>query len=94
MEWHNQDIERLIKNTFNPYSVNNEIPRTLPLSQENEFLFNLNSSIKNVTQINDGQLFNLYFLLSTNSIYKSLLGSCIKHTKALLSSDNEGSLIN
>ena len=38
-----------------------------------EFLFNLNSSIKNVTQINDGQLFNLYFLLSTNSIYKQLI---------------------
>ena len=38
-----------------------------------EFLFNLNSSIKNVTQINDGQLFNLYFLLSTNSIYKQLM---------------------
>ena len=38
-----------------------------------EFLFNLNSSIKNVTQINDGQLFNLYFLLSTNSIYNQLI---------------------
>ena len=38
IEWHNQDIERLIKNTFDPNSVNNEIPRTLPLSQENEFL--------------------------------------------------------
>ena len=41
--------------------------------EDQEFLFNINSSIKNVTQINDGELFNIYFLLSTNSIYKQLI---------------------
>ena len=42
-------------------------------SQNREFLFNINSSIKNVTQINDGEFFNIFFLLSTNSIYKQLI---------------------
>ena len=41
--------------------------------EDQEFLFNINSSIKNVTQINDGELFNIYFLLSTNLIYKQLI---------------------
>ncbi len=41
--------------------------------EKREFLFNINSSIKNVTQINDGEFFNIFFLLSTNSIYKQLI---------------------
>ena len=41
--------------------------------EKREFLFNINSSIKNITQINDGEFFNIFFLLSTNSIYKQLI---------------------
>jgi len=41
--------------------------------ERGEFLFNLNSSISNITQINDGDLFNIFFLLSTNTIYKQLI---------------------
>ena len=29
--------------------------------ERGEFLFNLNSSISNITQINDGDLFNIFF---------------------------------
>ena len=38
-----------------------------------ELLFNINPSLKNIIQINDGELFNLIFLLSSNSIYKELI---------------------
>ena len=38
-----------------------------------ELLFNFNPSLKNIIQINDGELFNLIFLLSSNSIYKELV---------------------
>ena len=38
-----------------------------------ELLFNINPSLKNIIQINDGELFNLTFLLSSNSIYKELI---------------------
>ena len=56
------------------YSQHGELLIDYEYNEENqEFLFNINSSIKNVTQINDGELFNIYFLLSTNSIYKQLL---------------------
>jgi hypothetical protein len=56
------------------YSRHGELLIDYEYNEENqEFLFNINSSIKNVTQINDGELFNIYFLLSTNSIYKQLI---------------------
>lgn len=56
------------------YSQHGELLIDYEYNEENqEFLFNINSSIKNVTQINDGDLFNIYFLLSTNSIYKQLI---------------------
>ena len=38
-----------------------------------ELLFNINSSLNSIIQINDGELFNLFFLLSSNSIYKELV---------------------
>ena len=38
-----------------------------------ELLFNINPSLKNIIQINDGELFNLIFLLSSSSIYKELI---------------------
>ena len=41
--------------------------------ERGEILFNINSSISNLTQINDGDLFNIFFLLSTNTIYKQLI---------------------
>ena len=41
--------------------------------ERSEFLFNINSSISNLTQINDGDLFNIFFLLSTNTIYRQLI---------------------
>ena len=38
-----------------------------------ELLFNFNPSLKNIIQINDGELFNLIFLLTSNSIFKELV---------------------
>ena len=35
-----------------------------------ELLFSFNPSLKNIIQINDGELFNLIFLLTSNSIFK------------------------
>ena len=56
------------------YSQHGELLIDYEYDVENrEFLFNINSSIKNVTQINDGEFFNIFFLLSTNSIYKQLI---------------------
>ena len=56
------------------YSQNGELLIDYEHDAENrKFLFNINSSIKNVTQINDGEFFNIFFLLSTNSIYKQLI---------------------
>tara|TARA_B100000927_G_scaffold6842_2_gene5450 strand:- start:1850 stop:2710 length:861 start_codon:yes stop_codon:yes gene_type:complete len=56
------------------YSQHGELLIDYEYDEENrEFLFNINSSIKNVTQINDGEFFNIFFLLSTNSIYKQLI---------------------
>ena len=38
-----------------------------------EFLFNINPSVKGIAQIKDGELFNIIFLLSSNTIYKELV---------------------
>ena len=38
-----------------------------------ELLFNFNPSLKNIIQINDGELFNLIFLLTSNSVFKELV---------------------
>ena len=38
-----------------------------------EILFSFNPSLKNIIQINDGELFNLIFLLTSNSIFKELV---------------------
>tara|TARA_Y100001970_G_scaffold82132_1_gene103986 strand:+ start:5109 stop:5969 length:861 start_codon:yes stop_codon:yes gene_type:complete len=38
-----------------------------------EFLFNINPSVKDIVQIKDGELFNIIFLLSSNTIYKELV---------------------
>ena len=45
------------------YSQHGELLIDYEYDEENrEFLFNINSSIKNVTQINDGEFFNIFFL--------------------------------
>ena len=41
--------------------------------KKQELLFNFNPSLKNIIQINDGELFNLIFLLTSNSIFKELV---------------------
>jgi predicted nucleic acid-binding protein len=41
--------------------------------KKQELLFNINPSLKNIIQINDGELFNLIFLLTSNSIFKELV---------------------
>ena len=41
--------------------------------KKHELLFNINPSLKNIIQINDGELFNLIFLLTSNSIFKELV---------------------
>jgi len=38
-----------------------------------ELLFSFNPSLKNIIQINDGELFNIVFLLTSNSIFKELV---------------------
>ena len=38
-----------------------------------ELLFSFNPSLKNIIRINDGELFNLIFLLTSNSIFKELV---------------------
>ena len=38
-----------------------------------ELLFSFNPSLKNIIQINDGELFNLVFLLTSNLIFKELV---------------------
>ncbi len=69
-----KDLIYLLSIVTDIYSQQGELLIDYEYNEENqEFLFNINSSIKNVTQINDGELFNIYFLLSTNSIYKQLI---------------------
>lgn len=50
IDWHGQDIDRLIRNTFNPYLMNADIPRTLPLSQEKLILFNFNEIVQTIAK--------------------------------------------
>ena len=42
-------------------------------NKNQELLFSFNPSLKNIIQINDGELFNLVFLLTSNSIFKELV---------------------
>ena len=50
IDWHRQDIDRLIRNTFNPHLMNGDIPRTLPLSQEKLILFNFNEIVQTIAK--------------------------------------------
>ena len=65
--------------------------------KKQDILFNFNPSLKNIIQINDGELFNLIFLLSSNSIFKELVkisvaieGTYVDTFEALLKKENFG----
>mgnify|MGYP001157067376 FL=1 len=48
IDWYRQDIDRLIRNTFNPHLMSADIPRTLPLSQEKLLLFDFNEIVQTI----------------------------------------------
>ena len=61
LDWHNQDIERLIKTTFNKASHFIELERTITRAQEIEFLSQMNKIIEDIAQkkeINSTLLFS------------------------------------
>lgn len=61
LDWHNQDIERLIKITFNKASHFIELERTITRAQEIEFLSQMNKIVENIAQkkeINSTLLFS------------------------------------
>ena len=56
------------------YSQQGELLIDYEYDDENqELLFIFNPSLKNIIQINDGELFNLVFLLTSNLIFKELV---------------------
>jgi len=48
LNWHNQDIERLIKNTFNEFSPFTDLERTMTKAQEAEILNKLNNIVEDI----------------------------------------------
>ena len=50
LNWHNQDIERLIKNTFNPFLASIDLERTISKAQEVELLNTLNQIIEEIAK--------------------------------------------
>jgi len=50
LNWHNQDIERLIKNTFNPFLAFIDLERTISKAQEVELLNRLNQIIEEIAK--------------------------------------------
>ena len=50
LDWHNQDIDNLIKNTFNTHLPFSEIKRTLPKAQENLLLAELNKIVERIAR--------------------------------------------
>lgn len=50
IDWLKQDIEKLIENTFCPHQLNTDIPRTLPLTQENQILLNFNKIVQDIAK--------------------------------------------
>ena len=43
LDWHNQEIQKLIKNTFNPTFVFEELSRIISKAEENELLYKFNN---------------------------------------------------
>ena len=61
LEWHNQDIEKLIETIFNPQIQDFELTRTLPKTKENELLLSFNKIVERLAkenQINSTLLFS------------------------------------
>ena len=48
LNWHNQDIERLIKNTFSEFSPFTDLERTMTKAQEAEILNKLNNIVEEI----------------------------------------------
>ena len=48
LNWHNQDIERLIKNTFSGFSPFTDLERTMTKAQEAEILNKLNNIVEEI----------------------------------------------
>ena len=48
LNWHNQDIERLIRNTFSEFSPFTDLERTLTKAQEAEILNKLNTIVEEI----------------------------------------------
>ena len=48
LNWHNQDIERLIKNTFSQFSPFTDLERTMTKAQESEILNKLNNIVEEI----------------------------------------------
>ena len=70
----NKDLFYILSVVTDIYSQHGELLIDYEYDEKNqELLFNINPSLKNIIQINDGELFNLIFLLSSNSIYKELV---------------------
>ena len=70
----NKDLFYILSVVTDIYSRHGELLIDYEYDEKNqELLFNINPSLKNIIQINDGELFNLIFLLSSNSIYKELV---------------------
>ena len=50
LDWHNQDIERLVKNTFNKISNFIELERTITKAQEIELLRKMNTFVEDIAK--------------------------------------------
>ena len=47
LEWHNQEIKRLIEVTFNPL-VHNELERNITKAEETDLLLRFNKAVKRI----------------------------------------------
>ena len=50
LEWHNQEIARLLEITFNPLSVYSDLERTISKSEEADLLFRFNRTIEKISK--------------------------------------------
>lgn len=50
LEWHNEDIEKMIEITFNPLPTFEDLHRTLSKAQENELLLKLNIIVEHIAK--------------------------------------------
>lgn len=48
VDWHNQDIQRLVANTFNKNSFSVDSKRSLSRAQENDFLYKFNKTVEKI----------------------------------------------